>query len=223
MPVNRTKTVEAVLATAVANAGTFDIAYPTGTSQVSFNAGLAGTGAYVMLNDNEKWTEAASKIAVSYGASLITVTNNSGYTWAAGTRVALSVDQQDGNDVILLQIPIDLVSVTAAGDVVTEMRPGVYGTLEYVEFVVTKPVTTAAKLASLNLEIDTTNVTGGVVALTSAAATPLGKVIAGTAITGANTLTPDSKLSVEASAVTAFAEGQGFLNVRIRKNAVYNY
>ncbi len=122
-----------------------------------------------------------------------------------------------------MQIPIEHVAITAAGDVVTEIRPGVYGNIEYWEFVVVKPVTTGAKLASLNLEIDTTNVTGGVIALTSAAATPLGKAIAGTAITGANTLTPESKLSIEASAVTAFAEGSGFVNIRIRKNATYNY
>lgn len=223
MPVNRSARVEITLAAAVANAGTVDIAYPTGTSQASFSAGLGGTGAYVMLNDNDKWTEAAGKIALSYGASLITLTNNSGYTWVAGTRVLLNVDQQDGNDVLLLQIPVDLVAIAAAGDVVTEIRPGVYGTIEYVEFVITKPATTAAKAATLNLEIDTTNVTGGVIALTSANATPLGKALAGTAITALNTLTPDSKLSVEAATVTAFLEGTGFLNIRIRKTALYAY
>lgn len=223
MPVNRTARVEAVLASAVATSGTFDIAYPAGTTQNSFNAGLNGTGAYVMLNDNEKWTEAAAKISLSFGASLITVTNLSLYTWAAGTRVLLNVDMQDGNDIVLMQIPIDLVSITAAGDVMTEIRPGLYGTIEYWEFVVSKPVTTAAKLASLNLEIDTTNVTGGVIALTSANATPLGKAIAGAAITGANVLTPDSKLSIEAASVTAFSEGQGFVNIRIRKTSSFNY
>ncbi|WP_035676035.1 hypothetical protein [Bradyrhizobium liaoningense] len=217
MLVNRTARVEAVLAAAVANAATFDIAYPAGTSQKTFNAGLAGPGSYVMLNDNEKWTEAAGKIAVSYGASLITVTNNSGYTWAAGTRVILGADIQDGNEILLMQIPVDLVSVVGAGDVMTDIRPGVYGTIEYWELVITKPVTTAAKAASFNLEIDTTNVTGGVIALTSANATPLGKSVPGAAITGANALTPESTLSIESSAVTAFAEGQGFFNIRIRK------
>lgn len=223
MPVNRSAHVEATLASAVADTGTFTIAYPTGTTQSSFNAGLAGTGAYLMLNNNEKLTEAATDISVAFGASEITVTNSSGFTWAAGTEVSLSLDQRDGNDVVILQLPINLAAVTAAGDVLTELRPGIYGTIEYVEFAVTQPVTTAAKLASLNLEIDTTNVTGGVVALTSANATPLGKVIAGTAITAANTITPDSKISVEASDVTAFVEGQGVLFIRIRKDSTYNY
>lgn len=223
MPVNRSSRVEAVLAAPVANAGTIDVAYPAGTSQKSFTAGLAGSGHYVILNDNDKLTLADAKIAVSFGASLITITNNSGYTWPIGTRLAFSGDQQDGNDVILLQIPVSLAAITGNGDVVTDIRPGVYGSIEYAEFVVTKPVTTAAKLATLNLEIDTTNVTGGAIALTSANATPLGKVIAATAITGANTLTPDSTLSVEASGVTAFSEGEGFLNVRIRRDTSKNY
>lgn len=210
-----------VLGTAVADSGTFTVGYPTGTSQLSFNAGLAGTGTYMVVNDNDKWTLAAAKMSVSYGASDITVTNSTGTTLAAGSKVAVMLDRQDGNDVVLLQIPVFLAAITVAGDVVTDIRPGVAGTLEYVEFVVTQPVTTAAKLATLNLEIDTTNVTGGTIALTSAAATPLGKVIAGSAITAGNTLVPESKLSIEAAAVTAFSEGSGFLNLRIRKTPSY--
>lgn len=223
MPVDRSARVELVLAAAVASSGTFDTPYPTGTSQLSFNAGLNGPGSYVMLNDNDKWTEAAGKISVSYGASVITVTNLSLYTWAAGTKVMLSCDQRDGNDVIFLTIPVALASVTAAGDVVTEIRPGVYGVIEAFDFVVGRPVTTASRLASFNLEINTTNVTGGVIALTSAAATPLGKMVAGSAITAANTLVPESKLSIEAASVTAFAEGDGFFLIRIRKTALYAY
>lgn len=217
--VDRFAKASLVLSADVASAGTFTLAYPTGTTQQSFDAGLEGTGGYAIVNGNDRWTVAAGKVSYAYGASLITVTNSSSVTWAAGAKVDLNFDRQDGNDVLLLQIPIDLASITAAGDVLTEIRPGLYGTIEYWEFAVSKPVTTAAKLASLNLEIDTTNVTGGVIALTSANATPLGKTIVGTAITGANTLTPDSKLSIEASSVTAFAEGQGFVNIRIRKTA----
>ncbi|WP_316397343.1 hypothetical protein [Bradyrhizobium sp. 33ap4] len=223
MPANRMAVVTTVLASAVANAATVDVPYPTGTTQDTFNAGLAGPGSYVMLNDNEKLTVAAAQISLSFGASAITITNNSTYTWAAGTKLSLGADQQDGNDIVLLQVPIDLASITANGDVMTEIRPGLYGSIEYWEFVVTKPVTTAAKAATLNLEIGTTNVGGGLIALTSANATPLGKVVAGAAITGANVLTPDSKLSIEAAGVTAFAEGQGFVNIRIRKNSAFNY
>jgi len=208
---------ETVLASAVADSGTFTIAYPTGFVQTDFTAGLMGSTHYMVVNDNDKWTAAASKMSVSAGASTITVTNSTGASLAAGSRVRVYVELVDGNDVMLLTLPITLASITGAGDVVTEIRPGVDGTIENVEFVVTVPVTTGSKAATLNLEIDTTNVTGGTVALTSAACTPLGAVVAGAAITAENRLYRKSKLSVEAASVTAFAEGAGYLLVRIRR------
>jgi hypothetical protein len=215
---NTVAIVEGVLAADVANSGTFTVAYPTGFTQDSFTAGLHGAGSYLMVNGNDKLTVAASKISLAFGASLITVTNSSGATLPAGTKFILNVDQADGNDVLFLTLPITLAAITGAGDVVTEIRPGVDGVIENVEFVVTSPVTTAAKAATLNLEIGTTDVTGGTIALTSAAATPLGKVITSAAAPSAgNTLTKASKLSVEASSVTAFAEGTGYLVIRIRK------
>lgn len=218
---DRTYTTQSVLAANVANSATFDIAYPTGTTQATFTAGLAAAGSYLMVNDNDKWTVADSKISLSFGASVITVTNSTTTTLLAGSKVALTVDVRDGNDVILVQIPITLANITGAGDVVTDMRLGIAGTIEYWEFVVTTAVTTAAKLATLNMEIGSTNLTGGTIALTSAAATPLGKVIAGSAITGNNVLTPDSTFSIEAASVTAFSEGAGFVNIRIRKTPSY--
>lgn len=218
---DRTYTVTGVLAADVANSATFDLPYPTGTTQTDFTAGLAGAGSYLYVNYNDKWTAAASKISLSFGASTITVTNSTATTLVAGSTVMLSVDVADGNDVLLVQIPITLANITAAGDVVTNMRLGVAGTIEYWEFVTTTAVVTAAKLATLNMEINTTNVTGGTIALTSANATPLGKVIAGSAITGANVLTPDDTFSIEAASVTAFTEGAGFVNIRIRKTPSY--
>ena len=208
-------TASTTLAAAVANGGTVTLAYPTGTTQADFNAGLA-SGGYAMLN-GDKIAVGGSGIAISYGASNITVTNNTGASWAAGSTLAVQLEQPDGNDVVWLNIPIQLASITGAMDVLTDFRPGIAGTIEYIQFAVTVAVTTAAKLASLNVEIETTDLTGGVVALTSANATPLGKVIAGSDITGNNTLTRASKISVEASAVTAFAEGAGVLSIRIRK------
>lgn len=219
---NRFSRAEVTLAAAVADDATTTVAYPTGTSQSSFNTGLDGGDSYVMLNDNDKLEEGDPGIEISYGASEITITNRSGYSWPAGTRLLFNFDQENSNDVQHISIPVKLAAITGAGDVVTEIRPGVYGTVESWEFLVTSPVTTAAKAATLNLEIDTTNVTAGTLALTSANATPLGKAIAGALITGANTITPESKLSVEASAVTAFAEGEGVLVLRIRKNPSYS-
>lgn len=111
---------------------------------------------------------------------------------------------------------VNLADITADGDVVTEWIPGFAGTIEKVSWIQGTPVTTADDLATLNLEIEAVDLTGGVVSLTSAACTPLGKVIDGTAVTAANVFTALQKISVEASAVTPFAEGDGTLVVVIR-------
>lgn len=215
---NKFARVSGVLASDVANSGTVTVSYPSGFSQTSFNAGLAGTGTghYAIINGNDKWAASASKMSVSFGASDITITNSSAVTWAAGSTYDFYFEQVDGNNVLTLAFPVNLASITTAMDVVTDFRPGVEGTIEDLSWVQNAPVTTASKLATLNVEIGTTDLTGGTVALTSAACTPMGKVIQGAAITGNNTLTRDSKISVEASSVTAFAEGSGTLFVRVR-------
>lgn len=214
---NEFATVVGVLAAAVADNGTFTVAYPTGTSQLSFNTGLSlRSGSYIIMNNDIKWNEADPGIGIAYGASEITITNLTNASLAAGTAFTLNLDKEDGNDVVYIDFPINLAAVSAA-DVVTEFRPGINGVIEHASFVVTQPVTTAAKLATLNLEIGTTNVTGGTIALTSANCTPLGAIVEAAAITAAATLTKESKLSVEAASVTAFVEGEGILKIRVRK------
>lgn len=216
LPVKGGNCPQVTLASAVVDTGTFTVPYPTGMTQLSFNAGLAKYGAsYAMIDSNNKVAEGSGGIALAFGASEITVTNNTGATLAAGTKVDLFCAQWTGNSVMQIAIPIALAGVTAA-DVVTEMRPGVEGYITHVEWVQGVPVTTGGDAATLNLEIDTTNLTGGTVALTSAACTPLGKAIAGSQITAGNRLVRESKLSVEASSVTAFAEGDGVLLITVR-------
>ena len=100
---------------------------------------------------------------------------------------------------------------------VRHFRPGVDGVIEDFCFITNVPATTAAKLATFNLEINATNVTGGLIALTTVAANTMGKVAQGTDITALNTIKRSDALSIEASAVTAFAEGQGTFFVRIRR------
>lgn len=97
----------------------------------------------------------------------------------------------------------------ADGDLVTAFTPGYAGTIEKVYWVQETAVTTASKASSLNVEIGTTDTTGGVVALTSAACTPLGVVVAGSAITAANTFAATDTISVEAASTTTFIEGAG--------------
>lgn len=114
----------------------------------------------------------------------------------------------------ILSIPVTL-SKLADGDIVTSFVPGFAGTITKMQLVVTDPVTTAEKLATLNLEIGSTNVTGGVLSLTSANCTPLGATIAATAITAANAFTATDLISVEAASVTAFVEGTGVLLITL--------
>jgi hypothetical protein len=201
------------------NSGTITVSYPSGYSQKSFYRGSAkANGSYVIKNGKDKVAEdttAASGIALSFGSSNITVTNNTGATIAAGTSLDFWLDQNDGNKVLTLQFPVDLVDVSAA-DVVTDFYPGVDGTIEDVQWVQRTPVTTAAKAATVTPKINTTALTGGVLSLTSAACTPLGVIVAGTQVTGANRITRNDTIRLTASSVTTFAEGKGSIFVRIR-------
>lgn len=121
-----------------------------------------------------------------------------------------------GTGVYYLTLPIAPLVNIANGDVVTNFTPGHKFKLLGINFVTQLPVTTGSKNADIYMEIGTTNVTGGVVALTSASCTPMGQVIAGTAITAANTGAANATVSVIAGAVTAFSEGTGHLQIKIQ-------
>jgi hypothetical protein len=72
------------LAAAVANAGTLTVAYPAGTVQADYlttNAGV--TSDNMAIIGGVKYT-GGTLLGFAYGASNITVTNNTGVTWAAG-------------------------------------------------------------------------------------------------------------------------------------------
>jgi len=207
--------VSTVLTADVANSGTFTVGYPTGYVQNNFTAGLNRSGSFMIVNGNDKYT--GSQLSLAFGASLITVTNSTGVTLTAGSTVVLQAEVADGNDIVSIQFPVNLASVTGNIDVVTAFRPGVDGMIEDLSFTVTQPVTTAAKLATLAPTINAVAVTGGAVALTSANATPLGKVLQGSAITALNTISRSDTLSIKATGVTAFVEGQGVLTIRIRR------
>lgn len=149
----------------------------------------------------------ATAIARPSGAAQAALTNST--TGSAGTTLAAGVG------VYILLLPIALAGV-ADGDVLTAFTLGHKFKILGVDFAVTTPVTTADKLSTLNLEIGSTDLTGGAVALTSANCTPLGAVVAGSAVTGANTGAAGDTISVEASSTTAFAEGAGVLIVRVQ-------
>lgn len=108
------------------------------------------------------------------------------------------------------------LATLANGDILTEYAPGYRFKVLSVDFRVHTAATTGSKLATLNLEIGTTNLTGGAVALTSANCTPAGAAVAGSAVTAANVGSASDVLSVEAASVTAFVEGNGWLLVKIQ-------
>jgi len=139
--------------------------------------------------------------AASPTPTQVAVTDSSGGT--ASTTIKLDAAQS----MVALPIP-DMVQF-ADGDIVTAFVPGFAGKILKAFWIQEDPVTTGAKLSTLNLEIGSTNVTGGVISLTSAACTPLGKYIAGTEITADNVFAADDTISVEASSTTAFVEGSG--------------
>jgi hypothetical protein len=126
-------------------------------------------------------------------------------------------DAHDSEAIVIVELPVALAGVTAA-DALTTYTPGFNGRIIDWDYVVTTAVTTGAKAATLNLEVGTTNVTGGAIALTSANCTPLGAVVAkADAFTAGTTFDANDTISVEASAVTAFAEGAGVLIIKLGK------
>lgn len=212
------------LTAAVANNGTYTTPYPAGTTQQDFDTGLGGAGGEAVVNDSDKWTVASAQLSFAFGASLITVTNTSGVTWAANSKVSLEIDRQIGNACSIIPVQFNLVSIAANGALlVPGLRPGIIGTLEYWEAYIQTAATTAAKAATLNPTINGVDVTGGTIALTSANATPAGITLPCALITGANTVAAASFIGFKAAGVTAFVEGVVTAFLRIRHTASNAY
>jgi len=111
-----------------------------------------------------------------------------------------------GGGFSFLSFSIPLASL-ADGDIITTMTPGFAGVIKKMFSTVTTVASTASKASTLNLEIGTTNVTGGALALTTANCDTLGETNDATAITAANYFGPADTISVEASSTTTFIEG----------------
>ena len=138
------------------------------------------------------------------------------FLYDEGVMTQVGADESSNIDTFTFDIELPLL---ANGDVITDWTPGFAGQFVSHAFRVTEAVTTAAKAGTINIEIDGVDVTGGVIALTSANATPAGKVINGTAITALNAFDADSVISWEGSGVTTFVEGSGQLIITVRHTA----
>lgn len=96
-PFSAISNIEFTPAAAVANAGTFTVPYPTGQTQTSLNGTTLGQMAFA---SGDAFPQAASgngTVAFSFGASNITVTNNTGVSIPAGTKLFLSFGGVDIN------------------------------------------------------------------------------------------------------------------------------
>lgn len=89
------------------------------------------------------------------------------------------------------------------------------GTLNLIGMRTKAPATTAAKLATLTGQIAGVPVTGGVLSLTSANMTPTNVRVDSTPITALNTFTAGQSVGALLSAVTAFVEGDGYLELDV--------
>jgi hypothetical protein len=88
------------LAAAVANGATVLVAYPAGRVQADFiGANLATNTGSLVLNGNEIYPEAAAGVRVNftYNAGDVTVTNNTGVAWPAGSTIRAQFGRA-GND-----------------------------------------------------------------------------------------------------------------------------
>lgn len=122
----------------------------------------------------------------------------------------VAFDATEEEELVYASFQIDMASI-ADGDVITGFTPGFAGRIKAMYWVQNVAVTTASKASTLNAEIGTTNLTGGTIALTSAACTPQGKIIAAAAITAGAAFDRDDTISIEAASTTTFIEGSGTL------------
>lgn len=89
------------LVSAVADAGTVDVAYPTGINQ----AGLTGSTGGEVVVDQVAYDQGVGGATFSFGASAITITNDTGVTWPAGSELYASFGETTINGSYSLTYP----------------------------------------------------------------------------------------------------------------------
>lgn len=153
----------------------------------------------------------ATPILQPSGANQRALTDSSGGT--VGSTLSLNLSEQ------ILTIPLTSLVTgigTGAMDIVTNFVPGFRFRLLAFEFVTTLAGTGAGASQVFNLEIGTTDVTGGVLTLNLANQGTVGAVTAGTAITAANVGTATDSISIEkAGSGTVFTAGAGFFVIKV--------
>ena len=143
-------TTTLVIATDVADTGTVTVSYPAGTTQATFTGANAAPNTGVLfMNENDRYDEKASgvRINLSYGGSNITLTNNTGQSWPAGSTVRLQLGRF-GNDRPAFQRAAAVTSLTdSSGGTASTTLAAISAT--YVQAEVRNSI------ASLNAQIET--------------------------------------------------------------------
>jgi hypothetical protein len=170
----------------------------------------ANVGDMMYATDDLTITDTPVTNSVAVGPLTEYVSATNGWVWASWKNLGLLSDAVSR---VTKSFTVPLASL-ADGDVLT-FTPGFYGKVLSMEARVTTAVTTAAKASTLNLEIGTTDLTGGVLALTSANMTPVFARVAATAITGNNVFDADDVITLEAASTTTFVEGVIDLNIEL--------
>lgn len=175
---------------------------------------MAMLGAEVVAGQNLTPDSGGKLVPATGSDAVVAVAAESGSVGEVRSVYVVSRATSGAIQKSILSIPVKLSKI-ANGDLLTEFTPGFPGRIVKVSFVIVDPVTTSDKVATLNLEIGSTNVSGGVLSLTSANCGTLGAVVNATTITENNVFDADDPISIEASGVTAFAEGEGVLLIVI--------
>lgn len=105
----------------------------------------------------------------------------------------------------------------ATGDLRTGLPLQYRGKILNVFAMVDKAITGAGGTAAINLEIDGTNITGGVVTVSTAAGGTKGAKLSGTAVTAANVFSEAALLDVEAATVTDMTGGSFDLYMEVER------
>lgn len=193
------------------------VVFVQGAGSFSVSAKGSALSATLQYLDYATNTAAGNNVAsgaqISPGGSQIvvatpgTLTDNT--TGTAGSTLAA------GTGVSTIAFYVDLTLLTNA-DILTTLIIGYAFKILAVDFGVHVAVGTGGKAATITPYIDGVAVTGGILSLTSANCTPKGKVVTGSAVTGTNTGNASATLSLTASAVTTFLEGNGWIILTVQ-------
>ena len=133
----------------------------------------------------------------------------------SSTPYAVSVGLNVAPDIIPVTIPIfAMTAVTTVTNELVDYIPGFNFEVVGLNFVCVTPITTGSKAVTITPTIDSVAVPG--CSLTISGTKAKGVVTTGVAPTSKLYGNPTSKLNLVSSAMTAFAEGAGYLVLNLR-------